>query len=80
LITSIGLEGEDAETVGHARDNSIASLAKIAKAHPDAIDLATTLTVVFNHVPLRHDKEEAKFVHDFIMDLCIYREDLMANV
>ena len=60
LIESIkipkGFEKE--RTYGHCRDNGVASIGKILKAHWNIIDVKPYLTLWIRFLPLKHDKEE----------------------
>jgi hypothetical protein len=67
----------NAKTHGYARDNAIAALGRIIKHQSSLIDLNTILPVWVNFFPLRHDKIEARLMHDFLADLTLSNTSLV---
>lgn len=53
-------------------------MAKILKHQAEAVSIETTLAAIIPYLPLRYDKHEARFAHDFLADLCTLRPDLIA--
>jgi hypothetical protein len=49
---------EKEKTYGHCRDNGIAAMGKIIKAHFAIFDATPYLTIWLNFLPLKFDKEE----------------------
>lgn len=70
-------QGQEKEKqYGHARDNAIASVGKIIKAH--SIVLPEVLTFWLSNLPLKFDKPEAHIQHKFLAELTISRSDLLS--
>lgn len=56
-------------TFKHARDNAVSSIGKIIKHHGSSVDLNQTASFWFQQLPLRADKDEAKFNNDLLADI-----------
>lgn len=64
---------------GHAKDNAVASMAKILKYQGSAVAIEATLAEILIYLPLRYDQTEARFTHDLVADLCTLRPDLVVQ-
>lgn len=62
---------------GHARDNSIASLGKVIKHQHMNIDINIVIPAWSSVLPLRHDKVEARMMHELLADLCLSKPALV---
>ena len=62
---------------GHARDNAIASIGKIIKAH--SVVQSDILKFWLSCLPLKFDKPEAHAQHKFLAELTISRPDLVSS-
>jgi len=74
LIGSIELkkrDNEDKQDYYHARDNAVSALGKIIKCQYGAINLKETVERWLGYLPLRHDRAEAKFMHELLVDIIL---------
>ena len=55
----------------HARDNTISSIGKVIKYQAINIDLSLVVPAWTTVLPLKHDKVEARLMHDLLADLCL---------
>ena len=55
----------------HARDNAVASLGKIIKCQYANINLKETVQTWISLLPLKHDKLEAKKMHELLVDIVL---------
>ena len=55
----------------HARDNAVSSLGKVIKYQSSNLDLGVVIPAFLSVLPLRHDKVEARLMHDLLADLCL---------
>jgi hypothetical protein len=61
--------GKNTKTYGNARDNAVAALGRIIKHQHSNVDVATLIPSWLKMLPLKHDKVEAKSMHDFLVEL-----------
>ena len=61
---------------GHARDNAVSALGKIIKHQHAQIDIATTLPIWIDALPLKYDTEEAQIMHELLTDFFIQSSDM----
>lgn len=64
------------KSYGHAKDNGVAALGKIIQFQQGSINPQLIVPVWTNLLPLRHDKEEAKLMHDLLADITISNTQL----
>jgi hypothetical protein len=62
-----GIEKE--KTYGHCRDNGIASIGKIIKAHFNLFDPKSYIAIWLRFLPLRHDKDEGMTQNELLVIL-----------
>lgn len=72
-------ESQDITDYNHARDNAISAFAKIMKYQHKSVDLEVTFEYLLQHVPLKHDMTESKFVIDFITEIALNNPTLITN-
>lgn len=58
---------EKEKTYGHCRDNGIAAIGKIIKAHFALFDTRPYLAIWLNFLPLRHDKDEGMVQNELLV-------------
>lgn len=61
----------------HAKDNAISSIGKVIKFQSANIDLALVVPAWTSVLPLKHDKVEARSMHDLLADLCLTHSQLV---
>jgi hypothetical protein len=61
----------------HARDNAISSLGKVIKYQSSNLDLSVVIPAFVGVLPLRHDKVEARMMHDLLADLSLSHSSLV---
>lgn len=61
----------------HARDNAISSIGKVIKYQSANIDLNLVVPGWTSVLPIKHDKVEAKLMHDLLADLSISNPTLV---
>ena len=61
----------------HARDNSVSSIGKVIKFQAANIDLNVIVPAWTTVLPLKHDKAEARLMHDLLADLCLSHPGLV---
>jgi hypothetical protein len=64
---------EKEKTYGHCRDNGIAAMGKIIKAHFAIFDPTPYLTIWLNFLPLKFDKEEGMVQNELLVNIILYR-------
>lgn len=64
---------EKEKTYGHCRDNGIAAIGKIIKAHFAIFDPVPYLAIWHKFLPLRHDKDEGMVQNELLVTLCLFR-------
>jgi hypothetical protein len=58
----------------HARDNAVSALGKILKHQTGSVNLAEIVPFWVNHLPLKHDKAEARIMHGMLADFVVQNE------
>ena len=61
----------------HAKDNAVSSLGKVIKFQSVNIDLSVVVPAFVGVLPLRHDKVEARTMHDLLADLALSHSTLV---
>mmetsp|Transcript_11490 Transcript_11490/g.22578 ORF Transcript_11490/g.22578 Transcript_11490/m.22578 type:complete len:1098 (+) Transcript_11490:907-4200(+) len=64
-------KGKSSETHGNARDNAVAAIGRIIKHQNTSIDCGAIITAWLKLLPMKHDKVEAKSMHDLLAELII---------
>lgn len=64
---------EKEKTYGHCRDNGIAAIGKIIKAHFALFDTRPYLAIWLNFLPLRHDKDEGMVQNELLVTPFLFR-------
>lgn len=64
-------DNEDKMDYYHAKDNAVSALGKIIKCQYANINLKETVQKWLTYLPLRHDKAEAKFMHELLVDIIL---------
>lgn len=62
-------QAKNSETFGNARDNAVAAIGRLIKYQHSTFDCATVIPAWLKLLPLKHDKVEAKTMHDLLVDL-----------
>ncbi|CAI2371015.1 unnamed protein product [Moneuplotes crassus] len=68
---------QDSTEYGYAKDNAISALVKVMKHHHQSIDVESTFEFLLQHIPLKYDLVEAKFVNDFLADVALSNPSLI---
>ena len=68
---------EKEKTYGHCRDNGVAAIGKIIKAHSTVFDSRNALGFWIHFLPLRHDKEEGMDQNELLVDIMREHPDLI---
>lgn len=70
---------EKEKTYGHCRDNAVASIGKIVKAHGGAFDIKPYISAWLTYLPMKHDKGEAVEQHELLVDLMVNKPDVIVG-
>lgn len=70
---------EKTKVYGHCKDNTVSALGKIIKNHHDKINLSEVIQVWLSHLPLKHDKPEAKVQHELLTDILLNKSELLLD-
>lgn len=76
---SIPKGSEKAKLYGSCKDNAVASVGKIVKAHGGSFDPKPVLRVWLSMLPLRSDKPEACGQHELLLDIMLNSPDLLVG-
>ncbi|CAG9331653.1 unnamed protein product [Blepharisma stoltei] len=68
--------GRSKKTYEHARDNAISAVGKIIRYQPMCVDLNPLVPSWVDLLPLKHDKTEARIMHDLLVDIAISNTQL----
>lgn len=68
---------EKEKTYGHCRDNGVAAIGKIIKAHSSVFDSRPAIGFWIHFLPLRHDKEEGMVQNELLTDIMREQPDLI---
>ena len=61
-----------------ARDNAVSAIGKVLKFHSSAVTLSEVVPYWINHLPLKHDKAEARLMHALLADFLVQnQQDLL---
>jgi len=65
---------------GHCKDNVVSAMGKIIRQNKiGGNDLKQVVEVWFGKLPLYHDKEEAKYNHELLVDIMINNQDMVVQ-
>lgn len=75
LIESIKIPkgSEKEKTYGHCRDNGVAAVGKIIKAHSNLIDPIPYIAIWIRFLPLRFDKDEGLVQNELLVIILLFR-------
>ena len=60
---------EKEKAYGHCRDNGVAAVGKIIKAHASVFDATPAITLWIHFLPLRHDRDEGFVQSELLVDI-----------
>lgn len=70
---------EKEKTYGHCRDNGVAAIGKIIKAHLSIFDVRPALSFWIHFLPIRHDKEEGMGQNELLADIMLTQPQLIVG-
>ena len=80
IVSSLTRAAESANGKGNpsyhsARDNAISALGKVLKHHTSSVNLSEVVPFWITHLPLKHDKAEAKLMHSLLADFILQNQN-----
>lgn len=69
---------EKPKVFGHCKDNIVSALGKIIKTNQlNQNDLKAVVLKWLGQLPLKHDKPEAKFNHELLVDIMLMNQQIV---
>jgi len=69
-------DSTDKDSWSSARDNAIASIGKILKYQPNTVSFGEIWSKWLHYLPLKTDRDEAKIIHEFVMDTLLSNPEM----